>query len=120
MGADQVKPLLTKIAVSVKSGNIAVSIKISRENYLEFKVTVNSDDILSTEKAKAIVSIALICRISIKPKSQYRFSLENVDWKAAFIGTVAAVLLVAFFGSGVLTPVSLSVIVPSVVQKVLP
>lgn len=120
VGADQVKPLLTKIAVSVKSGNIAVSIKISRENYLEFKVTVNSDDILSTEKAKAIVSIALICRISIKPKSQYRFSLENVDWKVAFIGTVAAVLLVAFFGSGVLTPVSLSVIVPSVVQKVLP
>ena len=75
-GADNFGNTIEKIALSVKSGNIAFEINNVFANSVEFSIVFSTSDLLPEEEKEWTISVALIFTMTLNSNSGLEFNVE--------------------------------------------
>ena len=81
-GADNFGNTIEKIALSVKSGNIAFEINNVFANSVEFSIVFSTSDLLPEEEKEWTISVALIFTMTLNSNSGLEFKCCRIHKRA--------------------------------------
>lgn len=94
-GADNFGNTIEKIALSVKSGNIAFEINNVFANSVEFSIVFSTSDLLPEEEKEWTISVALIFTMTLNSNSGLEFNVVEFTKEHSNILAGAVILVLA-------------------------
>lgn len=94
-GADNFGNTIEKIALSVKSGNIAFEINNVFANSVEFSIVFSTSDLLPEEEKEWTISVALIFTMTLNSNSGLEFNIVEFTKEHSNILAGAVILVLA-------------------------